>query len=294
MITLTRSLAKALAPQIRVNAIAPGIVTTRWVAGREEHVERYARDTPLERARRPRTWRESSSLRRLTGPSSPVRSRSSTAGGRCAERQSGWRGIRAWSPAQPSSGRARRGGIGVGIRATTLGEWVDPAGMDLLERSIPPPRSPIARVVLSSKAGGGAGGGPGPGRLSRLARPPPVERAFYLFRLKELMEGQFETRSATDTQDHGKTLEDARGEVRRAIENVEVACGIPTLMMRLWPGGRGGARHRRARHPAAAGGLRRHLPLQLPGDGAVLVPGPTPSPAATPTSSSPASRCPWR
>jgi 3-oxoacyl-[acyl-carrier protein] reductase len=50
MITLTRSLAKALAPQIRVNAIAPGIVTTRWVAGREEHVERYARDTPLERA----------------------------------------------------------------------------------------------------------------------------------------------------------------------------------------------------------------------------------------------------
>ncbi|HEX2033840.1 MAG TPA: SDR family NAD(P)-dependent oxidoreductase [Chloroflexota bacterium] len=49
LITLTRSLAKALAPQIRVNAIAPGIVTTRWVAGREDHVERYARDTPLQR-----------------------------------------------------------------------------------------------------------------------------------------------------------------------------------------------------------------------------------------------------
>ena len=50
MITLTRSLAKGLAPEIRVNAVAPGIVTTRWVAGREEHVERYARDTPLGRA----------------------------------------------------------------------------------------------------------------------------------------------------------------------------------------------------------------------------------------------------
>jgi 3-oxoacyl-[acyl-carrier protein] reductase len=50
MITLTKSLAKALAPDIRVNAIAPGIVTTRWVAGREDHVERYARDTPLARA----------------------------------------------------------------------------------------------------------------------------------------------------------------------------------------------------------------------------------------------------
>lgn len=50
MITLTRSLARALAPQIRVNAVAPGIVTTRWVAGREDHVERYAKETPLGRA----------------------------------------------------------------------------------------------------------------------------------------------------------------------------------------------------------------------------------------------------
>lgn len=50
LITLTKSLAKALAPDIRVNAVAPGIVTTRWVAGREDHVERYAKDTPLGRA----------------------------------------------------------------------------------------------------------------------------------------------------------------------------------------------------------------------------------------------------
>jgi 3-oxoacyl-[acyl-carrier protein] reductase len=53
MITLTKSLAKALAPEIRVNAVAPGIVTTRWVAGREDHVERYAKDTPLARAASP-------------------------------------------------------------------------------------------------------------------------------------------------------------------------------------------------------------------------------------------------
>jgi 3-oxoacyl-[acyl-carrier protein] reductase len=53
MITLTKSLAKALAPEIRVNAVAPGIVTTRWVAGREDHVERYAKDTPLGRAATP-------------------------------------------------------------------------------------------------------------------------------------------------------------------------------------------------------------------------------------------------
>ena len=49
MLTLTKSLAKALAPAIRVNAVAPGIVTTRWVAGKEEFVEKYGADTPLGR-----------------------------------------------------------------------------------------------------------------------------------------------------------------------------------------------------------------------------------------------------
>jgi 3-oxoacyl-[acyl-carrier protein] reductase len=50
MTTMTKALAKALAPAIRVNAVAPGIVTTRWVAGREEHVERYSKETPMGRA----------------------------------------------------------------------------------------------------------------------------------------------------------------------------------------------------------------------------------------------------
>ena len=49
LITLTRSLAHGLAPDIRVNVVAPGVVKTRWVAGHEEHVERLAQDALMRR-----------------------------------------------------------------------------------------------------------------------------------------------------------------------------------------------------------------------------------------------------
>lgn len=48
-ISLTKSFARVLAPEVRVNSIAPGIVITRWVDGKEEHVKRYSDDTPLGR-----------------------------------------------------------------------------------------------------------------------------------------------------------------------------------------------------------------------------------------------------
>ncbi len=60
---------------------------------------------------------------------------------------------------------------------------------------------------------------------------PPVVRARYLFKLKFLMEEQFDDIATTVTRENGKTLDEARGSVRRGIENVEHACGIPTLMM---------------------------------------------------------------
>lgn len=52
-ISLTKSLAITLAPDIRVNSVAPGIVLTRWVADREEHIKRLGEGTPLGRVCNP-------------------------------------------------------------------------------------------------------------------------------------------------------------------------------------------------------------------------------------------------
>ena len=61
-------------------------------------------------------------------------------------------------------------------------------------------------------------------------RTPPEDRIQYLFKLKQILEDHFEMIARTITIENGKTLAESRGELRRAVENVEVACGIPTLM----------------------------------------------------------------
>ena len=50
---MTQSLARAFGPRVRVNAVAPGPILTRWLAGREAHVEKYLEQAPLGRAATP-------------------------------------------------------------------------------------------------------------------------------------------------------------------------------------------------------------------------------------------------
>jgi malonate-semialdehyde dehydrogenase (acetylating)/methylmalonate-semialdehyde dehydrogenase len=60
---------------------------------------------------------------------------------------------------------------------------------------------------------------------------PVVDRVQPLYRYKALLEKHHHELAATLTTENGKTIDDARAEVRRAIQMVEVACGMPTLMM---------------------------------------------------------------
>jgi malonate-semialdehyde dehydrogenase (acetylating)/methylmalonate-semialdehyde dehydrogenase len=60
---------------------------------------------------------------------------------------------------------------------------------------------------------------------------PLVDRARFFFRYADALERRCEELALSVSRENGKTLADARGEVRRGIEAVEFACGMPSLMM---------------------------------------------------------------
>jgi malonate-semialdehyde dehydrogenase (acetylating) / methylmalonate-semialdehyde dehydrogenase len=62
------------------------------------------------------------------------------------------------------------------------------------------------------------------------SKTPVMERVRLMFRYKAVLEDHFEEVAALITRHHGKTLDEARGEVRRGIEVVDFACGAPTLL----------------------------------------------------------------
>ncbi len=110
------------------------------------------------------------------------------------------------------------------------GEWVASSGQ-LLDVRNPATDEVIARVPLSTTEEVNQAVTAAQATFEEWRETPPVMRARTMFRLKALLEDNFEDLARTIVEEHGKILDEARGEVRRAIENVEVAAGIPALMM---------------------------------------------------------------
>jgi len=110
------------------------------------------------------------------------------------------------------------------------GEWVESKG-EIKDVVNPATGKTIGRVPISTKDEIDEAVEAAKAAFPDWRRTPPVARARCLFRFKELLEEHFEELSRVQTQEHGKTIDESRGETRRGIENVEVACGIPTLMM---------------------------------------------------------------
>ena len=111
------------------------------------------------------------------------------------------------------------------------GKWAPSSSERRLDIVNPATAEVIGEVPLSTKEDVNAAVDAAAYAFDSWRKVSPVERARYLFRLRGLLESHVEELSRIITQDQGKTIEEARGEMRRAIENVEVACGIPSLMM---------------------------------------------------------------
>jgi len=110
------------------------------------------------------------------------------------------------------------------------GEWVESKG-EIKDVVNPVKCETIAKVPISTKDEIDAAVEAAKEAFPDWRTTTPVARSRCLFRLKELLEEHFEEISRIQTQEHGKTIDESRGETRRGIENVEVACGTPTLMM---------------------------------------------------------------
>ncbi len=109
-------------------------------------------------------------------------------------------------------------------------KWVDSAATEYLQVLNPATTEVLAKVPLSPASEVDTAVQVAFDAFHEWRRVPAVDRVQYLFKLKDLLEENADDIAKTITLECGKTLGEAMGEVRRAIDNVEVACGIPTLM----------------------------------------------------------------
>jgi malonate-semialdehyde dehydrogenase (acetylating)/methylmalonate-semialdehyde dehydrogenase len=111
------------------------------------------------------------------------------------------------------------------------GKWVESKSKERWDVINPATQKLLARVPMSTKEEVLSAIQASKEAYPEWRRTPPLARARCLFRLKELLEKHFERLSRIQTMEHGKTIDESRGETRRGIEMVEVATGIPSLMM---------------------------------------------------------------
>jgi malonate-semialdehyde dehydrogenase (acetylating)/methylmalonate-semialdehyde dehydrogenase len=115
------------------------------------------------------------------------------------------------------------------IRNYVNGAWVKAQAVDYVDIVNPATGLVLARTPLSLAADVDAAASAASAALPSWRRIPAQERVQYLFRLKFLLEEHLDEITRTIVNECGKTYEEAGAEMRRAIENVEVACGIPML-----------------------------------------------------------------
>ncbi len=110
------------------------------------------------------------------------------------------------------------------------GEWRASSAAETLEVLNPATAEVLTRVPLSPPAEVEQAAQAAERAFKDWRRVPVVRRIQPLFKLKSLLEEHSDELSRLISIECGKTFDEAKGEMLRAVENVEVACGMPTLM----------------------------------------------------------------
>jgi malonate-semialdehyde dehydrogenase (acetylating)/methylmalonate-semialdehyde dehydrogenase len=110
------------------------------------------------------------------------------------------------------------------------GEWKRGASGAGAEITNPATAEPLASLQFAERDDVAAAVAAASAAFPGWRRVPPQERIQYLFRFKQLLHEHGEEIARMTTMENGKTLVEARAELARGIENVEVACGIPSMM----------------------------------------------------------------
>lgn len=110
------------------------------------------------------------------------------------------------------------------------GDWRSSAGSESLSVINPASTQVLAQVPLSPAADVQHAVEAAVRAFPAWRRTPVGERIQPLFKLKQLLEGNLQDLARCITDECGKTQAESVGELRRAIENVETACGMPSLM----------------------------------------------------------------
>ena len=116
------------------------------------------------------------------------------------------------------------------LRNFVNGAWRSPDAREVLPVLNPASAQVLAEVPLSPAAEVGLAVEAASKAFEEWRRRPAGDRVQPLFKLKMLLEDNLDALARTITEECGKTCAESAGELRRAIENVETACGIPSLM----------------------------------------------------------------
>src|ERR1700732_85266 len=110
------------------------------------------------------------------------------------------------------------------------GQWAESSASEWRDVVNPATGETLAQVPLADAAEVSQAVEAAAAAFPEWRRTPPEDRIQPLFKLKMLLEEHIDDIARIITQENGKTFTEAKAEMRRAIENVEVACGIPMMM----------------------------------------------------------------